>query len=201
MVKVTAGPDQKALDRIAKALGGVTYQAPTVLKNAANATGRYAMKEIKKTAKESYDFNDNMARFNKALKRKSASYANPRTIISAVSKMGRLSNFVVEPRTVSITGNRPDVYRGHVLKGSSNARLIGPSGNKAFIAQMKNATAGNNHEELVYRSDSDTLRTMYAPSEVKIAQKSWEMAEERIATKLQEYTKQYIQDLLDRRTA
>ena len=39
--------DTAQLQRITEEIGNIAYKAPTILKNASNATGKFAMKRIK----------------------------------------------------------------------------------------------------------------------------------------------------------
>ena len=47
--------EKDALERITKALDGLSYKAPTILKEAANATGKYAVKKSLEEAEKRYD--------------------------------------------------------------------------------------------------------------------------------------------------
>lgn len=199
MVDVDVSLDQEALDRITRAIGNVAYKSPTILKDASNATGRYAMKQIFRNINKRYDYDDSGNRLKKTIKRKSATYANPSTIITATSHAGRAINFHVTPRVVSIPGRRPEAYKGHILKNSGD-KVYEKNGIKAFIMRIQNRRAGNTHEELVVRKDKSgrsKVQTMFAPSETQIAQKGFELSEEKIQKKLQENLRKYIQKFLD----
>lgn len=112
--------DKAELERITNELGGFAYKAPTILKDAANAAGKYAVKEALEAADRRYDYNHARINLANEVKRKSATYANPRTIISVSSQhMNKMIHFNVTPGRVANVSGRPKVYRGRVLKNSS----------------------------------------------------------------------------------
>lgn len=199
MVDIQFEPEKEALERITKALGGLSYKAPTILKDASNATGRYAMRRIFREIEERYDYDHNAIKIKEVVKRKYATYSNPRTIIHANSIMNKLMNFHVSPRTISITGARPDVYKSHVLKGNGDKETY-RKGYKAFIMRITNEN-GTTHDELVARNSKARykVKTMYAPSETQMAQNGFEKSEEKIDKKLkanlQKFTQKYLNKL------
>lgn len=195
MVNVQFEPEKEALERISRAIGGVSYKAPTILKDASNATGRYAMNRIFREIEKRYDYDDNAIHLKEAIKRKSATYANPRTIIHARSTMNKLMNFHVSPRTVSVTGARPEVYKGHVLRGHGDKSVI-KDGFKGFIVRFKNG-----HEEMVARDSSSRypVNTLFAPSETHMAKRGFEESEEKIHQKLEQNLQKFTQKFLNSR--
>lgn len=199
MVNIQFEPEKEALERISRAIGGVSYKAPTILKDASNATGRYAMNRIFREIEKRYDYDDQAIKIKEAIKRKSATYANPRTIIHASTTMNKLMNFHVSPRTISITGARPDVYKSHVLKGNSDKETY-KNGFKAFIMRIKNEN-GTTHDELVARKSKSRypVTTLYAPSETHMAQEGFKNSEEKIAKKLEANLQKFTQKFIDSR--
>ena len=195
MLNIEFEPEKAALERITKAIGGVAYKAPTILKDASNATGKYAMNRIFREIEKRYDYDDQAIRIKKAIKRKSATYANPRTIIQASSTMNKLLNFHVSPRMVAITGTRPDVYKAHVLKGNGD-KLVIKDGFKGFIVRFQNG-----HEELVARSSKERypVKKLFAPSETHMARHGFENSEEKIEKKLEENLQKFTRKFIESR--
>ena len=192
MLNIKFEPEKDALERITSAIGGVAYKAPTILKDASNATGKYAMNRIFREIEKRYDYDDQAIRIKKAIKRKSATYANPRTIIQASSTMNKLLNFHVSPRTVAITGARPDVYKAHVLKGNGDKPVI-KGGFKGFVVRFQNG-----HEELVARNSKNRypVKTLFAPSETHMARHGFKNSEEKLRKNWKRICKSLLANLL-----
>ena len=153
------------------------------------------MNQIFREVEKRYDYDDQAIRIKKAIKRKSATYANPRTIIQAISTMNKLLNFHVSPRMVAITGARPDVYKAHVLKGNGD-KLVIKDGFKGFIVRFQNG-----HEELVARSSKERypVKTLFAPSETHMARHGFENSEEKIEKKLEENLQKFTRKFIESR--
>lgn len=200
MLNIEFEPEKDALERITKAIGGVAYKAPTILKDASNATGKYAMNQIFREVEKRYDYDDQAIKIKEAIKRKPATYANPRTIIHAKTYMNRLMNFHVTPRTIAISGARPDVYKGHVLKGTCDEPVI-KNGFKGFIMRIQNKKSGTSHDELVARASKNRypVKTLFAPSETHMATYGFENSEEKIEKKLKENLKKFTRKFIESR--
>ncbi len=199
MLNIEFEPEKDALERITKAIGGVAYKAPTILKDASNATGKYAMNQIFREVEKRYDYDDQAIKIKEAIKRKPATYANPRTIIHAKTYMNRLMNFHVTPRTIAISGARPDVYKGHFLKGPGDEPVI-KNGFKGFIMRIQNKN-GTVHDELVARASKNRypVKTLFAPSETHMATYGFENSEEKIEKKLKENLQKFTRKFIESR--
>lgn len=149
-IEVQCTVDTAQLQRITEEIGNIAYKAPTILKNAANATGKFAMKRINEGIEKEYDITSSAVNLRESIKRKSATYANPYTTIKSHSPMTRMTDFYVSPRIPAIKGKRPNVYCGHVIGTYGNKKIV-RNGIKAFIVRFHSG-----HEALVYRVPGET---------------------------------------------
>ncbi len=206
--------DKAALERITNELGGFAYKAPTALKNAANAAGRYAVKEALKAADRRYDYNHARINLANEVKRKTATYANPRTIISVSSHMNKMIHFNVTPGRVANASGRPKVYRGRVLKSSSMKPLYDHDrGNaKMFMVRFRqggiqvvsrvpgerysSAKGGKLKERLSKKLDPTKIEVEYAPSDTHMFSRAFDDVEENVSEKLRNETKKQINKVL-----
>lgn len=139
--------DTAQLQRITEEIGNIAYKAPTILKNASNATGKFAMKRIKEGIDKRYDITSSEEiDLENTIRRKSANYAHPETVINSQSPMTNMTAFYVSPRIAALKGKRPRVYMGHAVRITGNKKLI-HKGSKAFIVRFGN----RHHDNLVYR--------------------------------------------------
>lgn len=136
--------DKEALSNITKAIDGFSGKAPTILKEAANETGKQAMRRYQEEIKRRYDYDENVIELKKRMRRKSATYSNPASVITASSPIFNMADFNVTPHRVAYGGSRPKAYRGRVLRTSSVKTL--QFGKKAFMVRFDNG-----HEGLVER--------------------------------------------------
>ena len=81
--------DPVQLENITKRLDGISYKAPTVLKDAANQTGKKALKLLQEGVEKDYTYS-RADKLKNHLKRKSATYANPRVILYVKSNMNEI---------------------------------------------------------------------------------------------------------------
>lgn len=209
MVEVKVHPDEAALARITKALNGLSYKAPTVLKDAANETGKYVEKKIVDTAEKRYAF-DNTIHLKDAIKRKRATYANPRTIVSIKSSMNKMIHFMVTPRKPANLPGRPSVYKGKVLRQSAMKPLY-ENGAKAFILKLPNGgeqvmkripgekySDKNIEKRRAKHLDTTKIDVLYSPSETHMLAKGYLLSEEEINNRLERNIKKHINKLMER---
>ena len=137
--------DKEALQNITKAIDGFSGKAPTILKEAANETGKQAMRRYQEEIKRRYDYDENVINLEARMKRKSATYSNPASIITAISPIYELKHFRVSPLRVSTGSDRPNAYQGHVLQSSAMKELK-KYGNKAFVGKIQG------HEHVMVRN-------------------------------------------------
>ncbi len=207
--------DKAELERITNELGGFAYKAPTILKDAANAAGKYAVKEALEAADRRYDYNHARINLANEVKRKSATYANPRTIISVSSQhMNKMIHFNVTPGRVANVSGRPKVYRGRVLKNSSMKPLYEHDrGNvKMFMVRFReggiqvvsripgkrysSAKGGKLKERLSEKLDPTKIEVAYAPSDTHLFSRAFDDVEEKVKEKLRNETKKQINKFL-----
>lgn len=204
----------EALEKITKQLDGVWYKAPTVLKDAANATGRYAMKQMVKSSEKRYDYKDDATRLATHLRRKSASYANPFSVMTVKGSMSALTKFHVSPMTLAHGRSRPGSYAAHVMKGQADKALGGNDKmSKAFVVRFKKS----GHVALVQREYGETYKNpeerkskhldptkiveKSTSSPVHMASKIYDLEQDAIGAKLQHYTQMYIDKFMKARAA
>lgn len=207
-------PDKAALDRITKEIGGLAYKAPTILKEAANDTGKYALKLTLMEAEKRYDYNHAKINLASEVRRKSATYANPRTVISVKSHMNKMIHFNVTPGRVANVSGRPDSYKGRVLRSSSMKTLYDHErgGVKMFMVRFKKGgiqvvsrvpgkkysseSGGKLKERMEKKLDTTKIDVVHAPSETHMFSKTWSGVDAKVAEKLQQNTKRYINKFL-----
>lgn len=207
--------DKAALEQITNELGGFAYKAPTVLKDAANAAGKYAVKETIKAADRRYDYNHARINLANEVKRKSATYANPRTVISVESQhMNKMIHFNVTPGRVANASGRPKVYKGRVLKSSSMKPLYDHDrGNvKMFMVRFSrggiqvvsrvpgerysSSSGGKLKERVDAKLDPTRIEVEYAPSDTHMFSRAFDDVRENVGEKLQIETKKQINKFL-----
>jgi hypothetical protein len=132
MIEVKA--DEEALKKITEEIGNLPYKAPNILRDASNETGKYAMKRLQEGIRERYVYKDSAINLKEHLRRKSASYQNPRTIINAVGSMTDITDFEVSPRRLSRGANRVGPYTAHVVRSHSPVTMS----NRTFMVQFEN---------------------------------------------------------------
>lgn len=157
MMDINTTTEEASLKNITDALDGISYKAPTILKNAANATGKVTMKRLQEKMDKKYDITSDKINLKNSMRRVSATYANPRTIIEAKSPMYSLGYFQVTPRRLAYGKNRPKIYRGAVLKSEqkdlewneiklSGGKKLKLENGKGFYVRFENG-----HEDIALR--------------------------------------------------
>lgn len=107
--------DEASLENIINAIDGISYKAPTLLKNALNATGKESMKQLLEGIAKRYAITSPDIDLQKSLTRVSATYANPRTIMQSSGPRNTLADFDVNPRRLAHGASRPKSYSGRTL--------------------------------------------------------------------------------------
>ncbi len=193
----------KSAEEIIKELDGAWYKKDTILKDASNAAGKYAMKKLKTGIEKRYDYDKEKIKPEEQLTRKSATYANPRTIINVSGYRNEMVRFTVTPDTLAYGKNRPDAYAARVLAKSSLMEVLenrerGYS--KAFMVRFKSG-----HKSLVQRKlDEDKSRkvkTVNALSVTHMAKGAFRVEESDITEKLQFYVQKNIDKYMKKRGA
>ena len=150
--------DNGMVQTIANQLGEYADKAPTVLKQALNATAKDVRSMLAEQAKEIYIVQK--SKFNKAMKIKNASARKLEALIVAAGAPLELIDFKTNPKKPSTGSARPDVMTGKVLVQSSMKRL--EMGNlKAFVAKFKSG-----HVSIVQRKSPERLpvKKLLSPS-------------------------------------
>lgn len=201
MIEVSA--DEKALRHITKEIGDLAYKAPTILKEASNDTGKEAMKRMKSQIKKRYAFQHSAISLDEHLKRKSASYANPRTIIEVSGSMNSLADFIVTPRRLSRGNNRVGPYAAHVLSSQSpigmNRRTFMirfDSGHIALVERIEGKKYSNQKkisERTAKKLDLTRIEEKRTVSIPHMASGAYDEIEDDISVKLQENIQKYIE--------
>lgn len=150
--------DNGMVQTIANQLGEYADKAPTVLKQALNATAKDARSMLAEQAKDIYIVQK--SKFNKAMKIKSASARKLEALIVTAGAPLELIDFKANPKKPSTGSARPDVMTGKVLVQNSMKRL--EMGNlKAFVAKFKSG-----HVSIVQRKGPERLpvKKLLSPS-------------------------------------
>jgi hypothetical protein len=150
--------DNGMVQAIANQLGEYADKAPTVLKQALNATAKDARSMLAEQAKDIYIVQK--SKFNKAMTIKNASARKLEALIVTAGAPLELIDFKSNPKKPSTGSARPDVVTGKVLVKSSLKRL--EMGNlKAFVAKFKSG-----HVSIVQRKGPERLpvKKLLSPS-------------------------------------
>lgn len=193
----------KSTEEIVKAIDGVWYKKDTILKDAANATGKYAMKKLKPGIEERYDYDERKIKLEERLTRKSANYANPKTIINADGPRREVVDFFATPDTLAYGKNRPGAYAARVLRKNQPKKILEDEEkgySKAFMVQFENG-----HRSLVRRKvengKSRKIERVNAISLPHMTHHVFRMIEADITEKLQFYTQKYVDKFMKKREA
>lgn len=183
--------DQSQLEKITKALDGISYKAPTVLKNAANTAGKAVERMVNEQSGQMYT---NPKKPSEFLKRKRATYANPARILE-YRQQGANSLFESEvsphfpepwtdPISWAIARVRADSSPGHVVK----------YGHKGFVAMMKNGHLG-----VFVRKEgsSKDIEQVKSPAVPFMAGKSYDEVEDEAGSLLQKELDKEIKKVMD----
>ena len=166
--------DPVQLENITKRLDGISYKAPTVLKDAANKTGKKALELLQEGVEKDYTYS-RADKLKNHLKWKSATYANPRVILDVKSNMNEIIDFDVTDREpMRWFGYSPQSV-GHVRSDTSKKPLTNDAGNKAFVTQFKSG-----HVSVVARvaKTGKEIRKLSSPSYTHMATRVWEDIED-----------------------
>lgn len=142
--------DEASLENIINAIDGISYKAPTLLKNALNATGKESMKQLREGIAKRYAITSPGIDLQKSLRRISATYANPRTIMQSSGLRNTLADFVVSPRRLAHGASRPKSYSGKVLI-SRALKELEVNKQKPFITRFNNGEGKKWHDDIVVR--------------------------------------------------
>lgn len=187
--------DNGLIKTIANQLGEYHDKAPTVLKQALNATAKDARSMLAEQAKEIYVIQK--SRFNKAMEFEPAKSSNLSATITAKGKPLELIDFKTNPKVPSTGANRPEVTKGKVLTASGLKRL--EVGNiKAFVAKFSSG-----HVSIVQRRTAARLpiKKLLSPSIPKMIGNEKEVygkVQPEIAQLLDENIRKYIAKTIER---
>lgn len=183
--------DPADLDEITKSLNGLNYKSPTVLKNAANATGKRALKTLYEYINREYAYNGKES-IQSHVTRKSATYANPRMIINVRSRMNELIDFDVSHDYPLVWTDPSSWVQGRVRTSSGRKPVKNSAGNKAFVAQFKSG-----HSSVVARvGKGRKIRTISSPSFSHMAARAWEENEDMVNSLLRSSVERQIEKVM-----
>lgn len=187
--------DNGLIKTIANQLGEYHDKAPTILKQALNATAKDARSMLAEQAKEIYVIQK--SRFNKAMTIKNASSRKLEALVIATGTPMELIDFKTNPKAPSTGANRPEVTKGKVLTASGLKRL--EVGNiKAFVAKFSSG-----HVSIVQRRTAARLpiKKLLSPSIPKMIGNEKEVygkVQPEIAQLLDENIRKYIAKTIER---
>lgn len=181
--------DNGMVQTIANQLGEYADKAPTVLKQALNATAKDARTMLAEQAKDIYIVQK--SKFNKAMTIKNASARKLEALIVTAGAPLELIDFKTNPKKPSTGAARPDIASGKVLVKNSLKRLEMGS-IKAFVAKFKSG-----HVSIVQRKGPERLpvKKLLSPSIPKMVgneDKVYGEVEPKIAELLDANIRKYI---------
>lgn len=186
--------DNGMVQTIANQLGEYADKAPTVLKQALNATAKDARTMLAEQAKDIYIVQK--SKFNKAMTIKNASARKLEALIVTAGAPLELIDFKTNPKKPSIGKDRPEITTGKVLVKSSLKRL--EMGNlKAFVAKFRSG-----HVSIVQRRGPERLpvKKLLSPSIPKMVgneERVYGEVEPKIAELLDANIRKYIKKTLE----
>lgn len=185
--------DQRQLDTITKALDGIAYKAPTVMKDAANKAGKVIEKMIREEVQNLYTTEGDAADFVEKVK--SATYANPARIISYKQQgTNPLIKSEVSPSSPVIWSDPGSWVEAQVRKDSGGGH-VRKNGNKGFVAIMHNAN-GSNHTGVFVRK-GETIEQVMGPSFPEMVGKAYEKVESEASDILHKEIDAQIKKVMD----
>lgn len=136
-MRVMIDVDQAMLDTITKALDGLWFKTPTVMKDASNKAGKLIQKMIDESADDMYT---NKGKTSSADQRaKSGTYANPSKILMwSQEGENSLYEFDAEPKGPTPWTDAASWVSAQVRKDSSGGHVKKYGNHKAFVARMSN---------------------------------------------------------------
>lgn len=198
--------DPAQLEEITKRLDGLVHKSPTVLKNASNETTRKSIKMTSEEIDKRYMYeghggeSDNL---QKHLKRKVATYANPRNIVDVSDFKKEIIDFDVSHKRPLSRSNPASWVQGHLHMASARKHLRHPdSGNKGFVVQFKTG-----HVSVVGRvpgKDKDgkfskrKIKTIMGLSYAHMASQGFKQIEDEVGAMLQANVDKQIRKVMDR---
>lgn len=136
-MKVMINVDQAMLDTITKALDGLWFKAPTVMKDASNKAGKLIQKMIDSEADEMYTNKGNTSSADQ--RAKSGTYANPSKILMwSQEGENSLYEFDVSPKSPTPWTDAASWVNAQVKAGGSGGFVKKYGNHKAFVARMSN---------------------------------------------------------------
>lgn len=186
--------DKGMVETIARQLGEYHDKAPTVLKQALNATAKDARSMLANQAKDIYVVQK--SKFNKAMTIKNAFARKLEALIVTAGAPLELIDFKTNPKKPPTDAERPDVTTGKVLVKSSLKRLeMGDL--KAFVARFKSG-----HVSIVQRKGPERLpvKKLLSPSIPKMIGNEKQVygeVEPKIAELLEANIRKYIKKTVE----
>lgn len=186
--------DNGMIQTIAKQLGEYADKAPTVLKQALNATAKDARKMLAEQAKDIYVIQK--SKFNKAMTIKNASAKKLEALIVSTGAPLELIDFKANPKKPSVGNARPGVVTAKVLVQSGMKRLE-MGGLKAFVARFRSG-----HVSIVQRRGPARLpvKKLLSPSVPQMIgneKKVYKEVEPKIAGILDANIRKYIAKIVE----
>lgn len=198
--------DPKQLDDITKRLDGIAYKSPTVLKNASNETTKKALVMLQEEIDTRYAYEGHGGgrdSLKKHLKRKVATYANPRNVIEIKDVKKEVIDFDVSHRYPPAATDQSSWVQGHLLKRSSRVHLThAVSGKKAFVAQFKSGhvsvVARNPGKDRSGNHSDRKIETIMGLSYAQMASGGFQEIEEKVGATLEANVEKQIRKVMER---
>lgn len=180
---------------IADQLGDYHDKAPTVLKQAINATAKNARSMLADQAKKIYVIQK--SHFNKAMRIKNASASRLEALITAKGAPMELIDFKTSPKKPQTGEKRAEVTTGKVLV-KSNMKRLEMGDLKAFVTKFKSG-----HVSIVQRRGEERfpLKKLFSPSVPKMVgneEEVYEKVKMEIAILMDENIRKYIRKTIEK---
>ena len=166
-----------------------------MLKDAANKTGKKALQMLYEGVENRYVYNADGGSIKKYVRRKSATYANPRMVIDVKSNMFELINFDTTPLSPIVWTDPASWVQARILKDSPKSH-VKKYGHKAFVARLKAGEKGH-HTAVVARVNGRKINKLMSPSAAHMASMAWQEIEEKVTTMLNTEVDTQIGKVLD----
>lgn len=186
--------DSGMIKQIGEALGEYRSKAPTVLKQALNATAKDARTLLAVKAKDVYVVQK--SKFNKAMTLKNATASRLSALIVTTGEPLELIDFKTNPKKPPVPSNRPDATTAKALvKGSLKRLEMGDV--RAFVTQFKSGHIAIVQRRTEKRLPVKKLFSSSIPKMVGDEKKVYGVVQPNIAKMLNDNIQKYIKKTME----
>lgn len=186
--------DSGMIKQIGEALGEYRSKAPTVLKQALNATAKDARTLLAVKVKDVYVVQK--SKFNKAMTLKNATASRLSALIVTTGEPLELIDFKTNPKKPPVPSNRPDATTAKALvKGSLKRLEMGDV--RAFVTQFKSGHIAIVQRRTEKRLPVKKLFSSSIPKMVGDEKKVYGVVQPNIAKMLNDNIQKYIKKTME----